>query len=45
MLMARETDDAGARAASFIEGGRRRFDLGDAWAYHALPTRRARATA
>ena len=36
MLMERATDDAGARAAAFIRDVMRRFDLGDAWAYHAL---------
>ncbi|MGB2709963.1 MAG: glycosyltransferase family 2 protein, partial [Conexibacter sp.] len=36
MLMQSDTDDAGARAAAFIERVMRRFDLGGAWAYHAL---------
>jgi glycosyltransferase involved in cell wall biosynthesis len=36
MLMQGERDDAGARAAAFIAKVMRRFDLGDAWAYHAL---------
>jgi glycosyltransferase involved in cell wall biosynthesis len=36
MLMRRDTDDAGAQAAAFIAQVMRRFDFGDAWAYHAL---------
>jgi GT2 family glycosyltransferase len=35
-LMQSETDDGAARAAEYIEGLMRRFDLGDRWAYHAL---------
>src|SRR5437763_16549526 len=29
-------DDASAKAAAFIDGVLRRFDLGGRWAYHAL---------
>jgi hypothetical protein len=36
MLMQREDDDGSARAAAFIAGVMRRFDLGDRWAFHAL---------
>src|SRR4051794_28298387 len=36
MLMEREEDDGSARAADFIAGVMRRFDLGDRWAFHAL---------
>jgi glycosyltransferase involved in cell wall biosynthesis len=36
MLMRHAGDDAGLRAAAFIERTMRRFDLGDRWAYHAL---------
>src|ERR671915_1338852 len=36
MLMQREDDDGSAKAAAFIAGVMRRFDLGDRWAYHAL---------
>jgi GT2 family glycosyltransferase len=35
-LMRSETDDGAARAAEYIEGLMRRFDLGGRWAYHAL---------
>jgi GT2 family glycosyltransferase len=36
MLMQREDDDGSAKAAAFISGMMRRFDLGDRWAFHAL---------
>ena len=36
MLMQREDKDGSARAAAFIAGVMRRFDLGDRWAFHAL---------
>src|SRR5918998_3866206 len=36
MLMQREDDDGSAKAAAFIAGTMRRFDLGDHWAFHAL---------
>ena len=36
MLMRREGDDAGRRAADCIARTLRRFDLGERWAYHAL---------
>src|SRR3954466_15246011 len=36
MLMAREDDDGSSKAAEFIAGVMRRFDLGDRWAFHAL---------
>jgi hypothetical protein len=36
MLMQREDDDGSARAAAFIDGVMRRFNLGDRWAFHAL---------
>jgi GT2 family glycosyltransferase len=36
MLMQREDDDGSAKAAAFIAGVMRRFDLGDRWAFHAL---------
>jgi hypothetical protein len=36
MFMTDETDDASSRAAEFIDGLMRRFDLGDRWAFHAL---------
>ncbi|HKG39130.1 MAG TPA: glycosyltransferase [Conexibacter sp.] len=36
MLMRHPGDDAGLRAAEFIDRTMRRFDLGDRWAYHAL---------
>lgn len=35
-LMERPSDDSSARAAEFIGGVMRRFDLGDRWAFHAL---------
>src|ERR671916_3111487 len=36
MLMQRADDDGSAKAAAFIAGVMRRFDLGDRWAFHAL---------
>jgi hypothetical protein len=36
MLMEREDDDGSAKAAAFIDGVMRRFDLGDRWAFQAL---------
>jgi hypothetical protein len=36
MLMRRAADDGSAKAAAFIAGVMRRFDLGDRWAFHAL---------
>lgn len=36
MLMRHAGDDAGLRAAEYIERTMRRFGLGDRWAYHAL---------
>jgi hypothetical protein len=36
MFMAHEEDDGSARAAAFIAGVMRRFDLGERWAFHAL---------
>src|SRR3712207_5998882 len=36
MLMQHKDDDGSAKAAAFIAGVMRRFDLGDRWAYHAL---------
>jgi GT2 family glycosyltransferase len=36
MLMKREEDDSSAKAAAFIDGVMRRFDLGDRWAFNAL---------
>src|ERR671916_790132 len=36
MLMQREDDDSSAKAAAFIAGVMRRFDLADRWAFHAL---------
>jgi ATP-binding cassette subfamily B protein len=36
MLMEREDDDSSARAAAFIDGIMRRFDLGNRWAFQAL---------
>jgi glycosyltransferase involved in cell wall biosynthesis len=36
MFMRRPGDDAGKRAAAYIERTLRRFDLGERWAYHAL---------
>lgn len=36
MLMEREDDDSSAKAAEFIGGVMRRFDLNDRWAFHAL---------
>ena len=36
MFMERQTDDGTARAAAFIDGVCRRFDLAGRWAYHAL---------
>ncbi len=36
MLMEHENDDGSAKAAAFIDGVLRRFDLGGHWAYHAL---------
>src|SRR5260370_16092082 len=38
MLMKNEDDDGSAKAAAFIDGVMRRFDLGDRWAYQALDT-------
>src|SRR2546423_12628841 len=35
-LMAHKDDDPSAKAAAFIDGVMRRFDLGDRWAFHAL---------
>ena len=34
--MEHEDDDGSAKAAAFIDGVMRRFDLGDRWAFHAL---------
>jgi GT2 family glycosyltransferase len=36
MLMKREEDDSSAKAAAFIDGVMRRFDLGDRWAFVGL---------
>jgi glycosyltransferase involved in cell wall biosynthesis len=36
MFMRRPGDDAGRRAAAYIDRVLRRFDLGGSWAYHAL---------
>jgi glycosyltransferase involved in cell wall biosynthesis len=36
MFMRRPGDDAGRRAAAYIDRVLRRFDLGEQWAYHAL---------
>src|SRR5689334_22241140 len=36
MLMETPEDDSSRRAAEFIEGVMRRFDLADRWAFHAL---------
>jgi len=36
MLMRHPGDDAGLRAAEYIDATLRRFDLGGQWAYHAL---------
>ena len=36
MLMEREDDDSSAKAAAFIDGVMRRFDLGDRWAFLAI---------
>jgi hypothetical protein len=36
MLMERADDDSSAKAAKFIAGVMRRFDLADRWAFHAL---------
>jgi GT2 family glycosyltransferase len=36
MLMRHSDDDGSGRAAEFIDGVMRRFDLGDRWAYQAL---------
>jgi GT2 family glycosyltransferase len=35
-LMSHKNDDPSAKAAEFIAGVMRRFDLGDRWAFHAL---------
>jgi GT2 family glycosyltransferase len=35
-LMSHKDDDPSAKAAEFIAGVMRRFDLGDRWAFHAL---------
>jgi GT2 family glycosyltransferase len=35
-LMSNKNDDPSAKAAEFIAGVMRRFDLGDRWAFHAL---------
>src|SRR5437870_10474084 len=36
MLMETKNDDGSAKAATFIDGIMRRFDLGGHWAFHAL---------
>ena len=36
MLMERADEDVSAKAAAFIAGVMRRFDMGDRWAFHAL---------
>jgi glycosyltransferase involved in cell wall biosynthesis len=36
MFMRRRGDDAGKRAAAYIDRTLRRFDFGEQWAYHAL---------
>src|SRR4029077_195018 len=36
MLMERKDDDSSEKAAAFIDGVMRYFDLGDKWAFHAL---------
>jgi hypothetical protein len=36
MLMERDDDDSSEKAAAFIDGVMRYFDLGDKWAFHAL---------
>jgi GT2 family glycosyltransferase len=36
MLMERTDEDLSAKAAAFIAGVMRRFDMGDRWAFHAL---------